>query len=928
MRNRKTKNVKSKDRKFMKSSLQSLSFLAIIRASLHLGLSLCVPCAALAQTSPPQSLQGHVPAAAHLTPVGRLEPARELKLAVGLPWRNKGGLTNLLQRIYDPASPDYHHFLTPAQFAEMFGPTKEDYRSVAAFAKSNGLKVTATSPNRVLLDVTGAVSNIEKAFHVTLRTYQHPRENRVFYAPDAEPSLNLATPVLHISGLDNYLLPHPMNLRMEPAKGSTGAVPALGSGAGGTYQGNDFRAAYVPGVALTGSGQSVGLLEFDSGFFQSDINAYEAQASLPNVPVKTVLLDGYNGGAGDGNDEVSLDIEMAISMAPGLSSVIVYEGSYTDDILNRMATDDLANQLGASWTYPIDAESDQIFQQLAAQGQSFFNASGDGDAYVGSPFPPTDDPNLTSVGGTTLTTSGPGGAWVSETVWNWGDGQGGSGGISTTYPIPSWQMGVNMSANGGSTSYRNIPDVALTADNVLVLYNNGSAGSFGGTSCATPLWAAFTALVNEQAVAGGRPLLGFLNPAIYAIGLGPDYSSCFHDITTGNNTWSGSKDRFYAVPGYDLCTGWGTPAGEGLIQSLADPDALLVLPVLGFNASGNPGGPFSVSSGTLTLSNTGSSAINWSANDSASWLSVSPVSGALAAGQSVAVTVSLNDSARIMPAGQYSGSIVISDVNTSVNFPRIYSLDIVPPPFAISQMAGPPPSVVLTWTIPGVLQSSPRLDAGAAWTTIVGATSPYTNPIVGSQQFFRILAPTYIGNSLTQSGYENSDGDPPLVILGEYNPAGPLGTSKITLPSGTVQDVKFYGGNYNFTLYALSLVAAGPGANEQTFVVTATNSFSGTASPGIQTLPVTNFKVTKGQLLAFAGVGPYYPQTSNDAVNSDAAYESSSDPNSYKATAPGGPGTKFVVGLNPDASAAYEYIPDSFGNQGRTYAIGVDVVSQ
>ena len=191
---------------------------------------------------------------------------------------------------------------------------------------------------------------------------------------------------------------------------------------------------------------------------------------------------------GDGNDEVSLDIEMAISMAPGLASVIVYEGSTTDDILNRMATDNLAKQLSASWTYGIDAGSDQIFLEFAAQGQSFFNASGDGDAYVGSlypPAPPTDDPNITSVGGTTLTTSGPGGAWVSETVWNWDveyvpydDGIGSSGGISITYPIPSWQAGVSMTANHGSTTFRNIPDVALTADNVFVVFDNGADREF------------------------------------------------------------------------------------------------------------------------------------------------------------------------------------------------------------------------------------------------------------------------------------------------------------------------------------------------------------------------------------------------------------------------------------------------------------------
>ena len=215
---------------------------------------------------------------------------------------------------------------------------------------------------------------------------------------------------------------------------------------------------------------------------------------------------------------------------------------------------------------------------MAAQGQSFFQASGDSDAYTGPIYFPSDNPYITQVGGTTLTTSGPGGAWQSETVWNWGydpltgEYWGSSGGISTQYPIPAWQTNVNMSANQGSRTMRNIPDVALTADNVYVR-SAGLDDNYGGTSCAAPLWAGLTALINEQAAAGGKSPPGFLNPAIYAIGLGTNYARCFHDITTGNNTWSGSPNRFFAVPGYDLCTGWGTPQGAALINALITPTA-------------------------------------------------------------------------------------------------------------------------------------------------------------------------------------------------------------------------------------------------------------------------------------------------------------------------------------------------------------------
>ena len=528
-----------------------------------------------------QTLHGHVPFATEtLFPRNRMSGAEHLNLAIGLPLRNAEMLTDRLQQIYDPASQNYRQYLTLAQFTEMFGPTEPDYQALIQFAETNGLTVIATHPNRVVLDVTGTVADIEKAFHLRMEVYEHPKEARTFHAPDAEPSLDLAIPVLHISGLDNFSLPHP-NYKARPVNLTTKIVPNAGSGPGGAYRGNDFRAAYVPGTALTGTGQSVGLLQFD-GYYASDITTYETQAGLPNVMLVNVPIDGGITTVGANNAEVALDIEMVISMSPGVAKIYVYEAPNPSpwvDLLSRMANDNLAKQLSCSWGGGSpDATAEQIFKQMAAQGQSFFNASGDSDAFTGAvPFP-ADSTNITQVGGTTLTTTGPGGSYVSETVWNWGTGTGSSGGISTFYGIPSWQTGISMTANQGSTSLRNIPDVALTGDNVYVVYNNGSTGAFGGTSCAAPLWAGFMALVNQQAAVGGNPPVGFINPAVYAIGKSnANYPSIFHDITVGNNFSASSPAKFSAVTGYDLCTGWGTPQGSNLINTLAP---LVLVPVV------------------------------------------------------------------------------------------------------------------------------------------------------------------------------------------------------------------------------------------------------------------------------------------------------------------------------------------------------------
>lgn len=516
----------------------------------------------------------------HLQSTGRLAGSTNLNLVIGLPLRNKEAFDQLLQNIYDPASPLYHHYLTPQQIAENFGPTEEDYQAVITYARANGLTVTGTHSDRTLVDVNGAVADIEKGLHVTMRVYQHPTEARTFYATDVEPSVDLSVPLLYISGLNNFTIPHPGGAKGKTSDRVAGAAPGAGSGPGNAYWGNDFRAAYVPGVSLTGSGQAIGLLELD-GYYTNDITAYETQAGLPNVTVTNVLVDGFSG-TPDGNanwvGEVSLDIEMAIAMAPGLSKVIVYEAPnccyYWVDILKRMQEDNAAKQLSCSWLFDFDdGNAEACYLNFKIQGQSFFQCSGDYLAFYNGVPQWTDEANVTLVGGTRLTTSGASGSWVSETTWNNGNGVIGSGGgISTSYfgnvGIPFWQQGINMTANHGSTTMRNVPDVAMVAYDAWVISDNGSANWWWGTSIAAPLWAGFTALVNQQAALIGQTTVGFINPAVYTIGKGYSYYSCFHDIMTGNNTNSHSSNLFLAVSGYDLCTGWGSPTGSNLVNNL------------------------------------------------------------------------------------------------------------------------------------------------------------------------------------------------------------------------------------------------------------------------------------------------------------------------------------------------------------------------
>jgi kumamolisin len=497
--------------------------------------------------------------------LNRLPANQSLRLNIALPLRNESELDELLRELYDPQSLLYHQFLSVQEFTERFGPTEEDYAEVIRFAQRNGLTVTGTFPNRMVLNVTGSVANIERAFQMTMASYQHPTENRTFYSPDREPAPDLAVPLWHITGLDNFSIPHPVSLRRDTeVRGNT-----TGSGPNGYFLGSDMRKAYYGGSSLTGSGQSVGLLEF-AGYNEADVAAYFSKVGQPlKVAVNGVSTDGSSlscTGRCDDTEQV-LDIEVAISMAPGMSQVRVYVSDTSDvSMFNRMATDNISKSLSCSWGWsPADPTSDDpIFKEFAAQGQNLFVASGDSAAYKSRSkyVYPADDAYVTSVGGTDLTTTGPGGLWKSETAWS-----DSGGGISPNgIAIPSYQKtsGVITTANKGSKTLRNAPDVAAEAntDN-YICYDSTCAGGWGGTSFAAPRWAGYLALINQQAVGHGRPTLGFINPAIYTIGLGSSYSTDFHDITSGSNgTYSTEK-------GFDLVTGWGSPNGAGLINALA-----------------------------------------------------------------------------------------------------------------------------------------------------------------------------------------------------------------------------------------------------------------------------------------------------------------------------------------------------------------------
>ena len=423
------------------------------------------------------------------------------------------------------------------------------------------MTIVARSANRYLIDIEGPVSAIEALFHVKLQTFRHPTEARTFIAPDREPTLDLAVPIKHVTGLDDFTLPTPRLVRPNAAHPNTGGT---GSGPGGNFLGSDIRTAYYGGTALTGAGQTLGLMEL-AGYNIADVNTYfQKFGPKLTVPVVGISTDGASlkctGNCDDG--EQALDIEYAIAMAPGLAQMQVYVGRNAEDVLNRMASDNTSKQLSTSWGWNENfATDDALFKEMAAQGQSFLTASGDYSSLQASGPWPEEDANLTAVGGTDLTTKSAGGPWKKET--GWAHSAGGPS-VDKTIKIERYQLPFVTAANGGSKTLRNVPDIAGDSDTDNYICADGTCvGGFGGTSFASPILAGFVALANQQAAAAGLPPVGFLNPALYKLAGRNNASKLFHDETAG-------KSGLYScTPSFDLVTGVGSPAGQKLIDALA-----------------------------------------------------------------------------------------------------------------------------------------------------------------------------------------------------------------------------------------------------------------------------------------------------------------------------------------------------------------------
>jgi kumamolisin len=674
--------------------------------------------------------------------LGNLPSTQALRLTITLPLQNQDELDQLIKNLYDRTSPSYLQFLTVDQFTAEFGPTQAQYDAVVNFAQAHGLTVVGTSPNRVTLQVTGSVESIQSAFHVKMGVYQHPTENRTFYAPDREPTTDLTFSLWHVDGLDNFSIPKPAGLTHIPAGSSSKSGATTGSGPSASFLGSDMRAAYYGGT-LTGTGQVVGLLEY-YGTDLADLQTYytNAKQTYPGSIITLLSTDGTStscvdskAGGNCDDTEQTLDMTQALGMAPGLSGLVVFVGSSDSAIFNSMATHTpLALNLSSSWTWsPADPSTDDpYFKEFAAQGQNLFQAAGDSSAWTSSSeIYPADDAYVTSVGGTDLSTKSAAGAWSSETAW-----ADSGGGISPNkIAMPSWQVTAAASCSSCSQSYRNGPDVSANANftyYVCADQTTCTANEYGGTSFAAPLWAGYLALVNQQRASNGNGPLGFVNPSLYLIGNagGTTYSTAFHDITSGSNGYS-------AVTGYDLATGWGSPNGTGLFNALAGTSAagftVSALPTKLSVAAGGSG------SATIVSTTTGSfkSAVSLSASGQPSGVTISFSPASITGTGNSAMSIA---AASTVAAGTYTITVKGTYGSTTSSATIALTVTAAPPgsfsisvsPSAGSLDQGQSGYAVVTTTLSGSFNSAISLSYSALPSGVTASFSPASIAAPGS----------------------------------------------------------------------------------------------------------------------------------------------------------------------------------------------------
>jgi hypothetical protein len=584
--------------------------------------------------------------------LGSMAADEQVRMLISFDTRNQDELNRLLADLYDPSSPEFHNWLTAKQFGRRFGRAQQECQMAADWLASQGFNVDIRYSNRLAIGFSGTPDVIERAFNVQMARYWDPATNGAFYSNVQEPTLprEIAGFTAGLVGLNNLVTYHRPVHTYQPAGDVAGAlgqkVKPDGTLGGRTFLSpSDLAVVYnyqtLQNSGFKGQGQTIGII-IDSDVKDSDMASFRSQFGLPPANLQRLVLPGLTnpGLTSDGEVEADLDTQSVSGVAPLAQIDLIVMPALTSlsietaqqDVVN-LGTIKIVNESFGGCEQGLFNSTDQaLFSQAAAQGIAFFAAAGDTGSTCGGPSASQDINcpacygGVTAVGGTqiqaTYNTDGSIAQKISETVWNQPPGilcgkanSGGAtgGGISHFSPIPSYQQNAQGFAGGvPSGNGRVVPDVAaLAGPPFTLLFSEGQAGLFGGTSLATPLWAGMMALVNQvQGSTQGSP-----NAVLYHAGIsqyrngGP---AVFQDITSGDNSVQATPCNpavtgYSAGTGYDAVTGWGVPNLAVLVRSFG-------------SAGGGGGCSYLLTPSNQTFSSTGGSGnFNISADSSCAW---------------------------------------------------------------------------------------------------------------------------------------------------------------------------------------------------------------------------------------------------------------------------------------------------------------------
>ncbi|MGD0260968.1 MAG: S53 family peptidase [Verrucomicrobiota bacterium] len=530
--------------------------------------------------------------------VGKVDPQQRIEVTVLMRSRSAGeDIEAYAKRAMNLGAqlPEERRYLSREEFVATRGADPADIAIVDAFAHAHNLTVVETHPGRRAVRLSGTIADLTSAFKPELRNYRLGK--RMFRGRTGSLSVpkELGRIVVGVFGFDNRPVAKPhYRLRL---KGSKAGKFAPRNAADGSFTPPQVSTLYNFPGGLDGAGQCIALVELNdtdqhgkvtgTGYNAADLKTYFQQLNLPLPPVTAIGVDG--GGNIPGPDqnadgEVMLDIEVAGTVAPG-ANIAVYFAPNTDqgflDAIHAVVHDNVRKPsvVSISWGGAEDSWTDQFrnafnqaFQDAAMLGVTVCCASGDDGspdlpsrARDGRPHVdfPSSSPFALACGGTKLLGSGT--AITSEVVWNDGNqGGAGGGGVSNFFARPPYQASAKVPRSPNGKVGRGVPDVAGDADPATgyQVRVDGHNTVIGGTSAVAPLWAGLLARINQRLAKLRKPPAGFINPILYKT------PNNLHDIVLGNNDIDGTLHKYMARPGWDACTGLGSPDGIKAMRAL------------------------------------------------------------------------------------------------------------------------------------------------------------------------------------------------------------------------------------------------------------------------------------------------------------------------------------------------------------------------